>query len=108
MRFRGMGQDHLDPGTTQEMTAAPPTEPQAVIARVPLSFMQDSLSFIDQLAPGVSAYRFPQARRLLGKLDISSLQRSLDDIVLRHESLRTVFRVEEAQPLQLVLSERPF
>jgi len=103
-----MGQDHLDPGTTQEITAAQPDGPPGVIAQFPLSFMQESLWFMDQVAAGTSAYNFPQGRRLRGKLNISALRRSLDDILYRHESLRTVFRMKQGQPAQLVLSARPF
>jgi amino acid adenylation domain-containing protein len=103
-----MGQDHVDPGTTQEKAAAPPEGRENALARFPLSFMQESLWFMDQVAPGTSAYNLPEARRFRGRLDISSLQKSLDALVRRHESLRTVFRMEHTKPAQLILSPAPF
>lgn len=68
----------------------------------PLSFAQQRLWFLDQLAPGSAAYNLPRAVRLLGILDVSALQRSLDVIVSRHETLRTTFSMVDGHPVQVI------
>jgi amino acid adenylation domain-containing protein len=68
----------------------------------PLSFAQQRLWFLDQLAPGSAAYNVSSAIRLEGRLDVSALARSLSEIVRRHESLRTAFAVVGGQPVQVV------
>ncbi|HEX6042688.1 non-ribosomal peptide synthase/polyketide synthase, partial [Longimicrobium sp.] len=75
--------------------------------RFPLSFAQQRLWFIDQLQPGSTAYNIPVAYRVRGALDPALLERSLDAIVRRHESLRTVFQSEAGAPVQVVLDEMP-
>ena len=58
---------------------------------LPLSFAQERMWLLDQLDPGDPSYIIPRALRLRGKLDIPALERSLRDIVARHEVLRTTF-----------------
>ena len=67
---------------------------------LPLSFAQQSLWFNDQLKPGSAAYNIPFALRLLGRLDVDALRRSLDEIVRRHEVLRTCFPSRDGQARQ--------
>ena len=67
-----------------------------------LSFGQQRLWFIDQLAPGSPAYNIPFAGRLAGPLDVDLLQRALDEIVRRHEILRTTFPLRDGRPVQVV------
>jgi amino acid adenylation domain-containing protein len=69
---------------------------------LPLSFAQQRLWFIDQLEPGLFAYHVPAALRLIGDLDRTALQRSLDEIARRHEVLRTTFAVVNGEPVQVV------
>ncbi|MFI6183531.1 amino acid adenylation domain-containing protein [Nonomuraea sp. NPDC051191] len=57
----------------------------------PLSFAQERLWFMEQFAPGTSAYVLPASARLRGPLDAERLRRSLDAVVARHESLRMTF-----------------
>src|SRR4051812_45927736 len=66
----------------------------------PLSFAQEGLWFLEQLQPGNTAYNLSAAYRLRGALDIDALRRALDEVVRRHESLRTSFRVEQGRPVQ--------
>jgi hypothetical protein len=68
----------------------------------PLSHAQQRLWFLDQLAPGSPFYNMPVALRLAIPLDISALTRSLDEIVRRHESLRTTFAVQNGQQVQMI------
>src|SRR5882724_6063117 len=68
----------------------------------PLSFAQQRLWFIDQLEPNSPLYNVPTMARLSGVLNLEALQRALDAIMLRHESLRTRFVDAEGSPTQLV------
>ena len=70
--------------------------------QMPLSFAQRRLWFIDQLEPGLPLYNVPSAARLKGPLDISALKRSLDEIVRRHEVLRTSLVADGDEPVQVV------
>ncbi len=69
---------------------------------LPLSFAQQRLWFLEQLDPGSAAYNSPGAVRLNGKLDPSSVQRSLTEIVSRHEVLRTTFPARNGEPFQQI------
>ncbi|MBV9789285.1 MAG: amino acid adenylation domain-containing protein, partial [Chloroflexi bacterium] len=59
--------------------------------RLPLSFAQQRLWFLDQLQPGSTLYAIPVVVRLTGTLDRLALTQSLSAIVARHEALRTSF-----------------
>jgi amino acid adenylation domain-containing protein len=69
----------------------------------PLSFAQERLWFLDRLEPGSTTYNMPWPLRLRGTTDTGALERSLSEIVRRHESLRTVFRDEDGSPVQVVV-----
>ncbi|MBV9789568.1 MAG: hypothetical protein JOZ51_15385, partial [Chloroflexi bacterium] len=68
----------------------------------PLSFAQQRLWFIDQLQPGISAYNIAVGMRLHGPLDVATLNRALNQLVERHETLRTTFVLQENQPVQAI------
>jgi hypothetical protein len=70
-----------------------------VISHIPLSFSQERLWFIDRMNGSVE-YNSPFVLRLKGKLDKIALERSLQDIVDRHEVLRTVFIEDAGKPFQ--------
>jgi amino acid adenylation domain-containing protein/FkbM family methyltransferase len=69
---------------------------------IPLSFTQQRLWFIDRMAPGGSAYNIPAAVRIKGFLDLGVLERVLQEIISRHESLRTRFDVVDSGPRQVI------
>jgi amino acid adenylation domain-containing protein/non-ribosomal peptide synthase protein (TIGR01720 family) len=71
-------------------------------ARIPLSFAQERIWFIDRLQGSVE-YHMPWAFRLHGALDVAALESSFKEIISRHEVLRTVLREEEGEAYQLVL-----
>jgi acyl carrier protein len=68
----------------------------------PLSFAQQRLWFLDQLDPGNTAYLIPSVQQLYGVLDSAALERSLEELVRRHEVLRTTFLVRADQPVQII------
>src|SRR6476619_5878683 len=68
----------------------------------PLSFAQQRLWFLQQMNPQSPAYNMPVASRLLGKLDVKALEHALNEIVQRHEVLRTTFQMVDAQPMQVI------
>ncbi len=71
----------------------------------PLSFAQQRLWFLDQLEPGNPLYNLPAAIRLTGSLNIAALEKALDEIVRRHEVLRTTFKTVEGDPVQVIAPE---
>ena len=71
-----------------------------------LSFAQERLWFLDQFDPGSPVYNISRALHIEGPLDSSVLQKALDGIVARHESLRTVFRSVDGTPVQEVIHDR--
>ena len=71
-------------------------------ADLPLSFAQMRLWFLDKLEPG-AVYNIPAAVRLVGALDVAVLEECLNEIVRRHEVLRTIFLEVEGQPVQRIL-----
>ena len=70
---------------------------------LPLSFAQQRLWFLDQLEPESASYIIPAAVRLKGELNIEALERTLSEIVRRHEVLRTRFVSVGGEPRQQVL-----
>ncbi|MET0398243.1 MAG: non-ribosomal peptide synthase/polyketide synthase, partial [Longimicrobiaceae bacterium] len=73
----------------------------------PLSFAQQRLWFVDQLDPGSPAYNIPEALRILGPLDVAALERTLGEVVARHEVLRTVFRATDEGAVAVALPAVP-
>ena len=71
-------------------------------ATAPLSFAQQRLWFLEQLMPGSTMYHIPVVLRIAGSLNITALERSLGEVVRRHEALRTTFGMVEEQPVQVI------
>ncbi|KAB2674615.1 MAG: amino acid adenylation domain-containing protein, partial [Verrucomicrobia bacterium] len=84
--------------------SGPPTTPTAPLRPVardralPLSFAQQRLWFLDRMHAGSAAYHIPHATRLRGPLDVPVLARCLEELVRRHEILRTTFAGDEGEP----------
>jgi amino acid adenylation domain-containing protein/non-ribosomal peptide synthase protein (TIGR01720 family) len=90
---------------TQAAVGTP--DPDDDVYVFPASFAQRRLWLLDQLEPGDAAYNLPIAVRFGGRLDLVALAASLEEVTRRHESLRTVFRLVEDQPCQVVLPASP-
>jgi len=74
---------------------------------LPLSFAQERLWFLDQLQPGSVAHSICRAQRLRGPVDVAVLTLALNEAVRRHEALRTCFRRDEEQPVQVISESLP-
>jgi aspartate racemase len=72
-----------------------------------LSFAQQRLWFLNQLGTG-SAYNIPMAIRLKGLPNIKALEESLNEIIRRHEALRTTFRSAGGRPVQVIAEKMSF
>jgi nonribosomal peptide synthetase DhbF len=92
-------------GVLERAEAARPPLAQAAVRpeRLPLSFAQQRLWFLEQFNGPGTAYNLPFAWRLHGDLDSAALTAALGDVAARHESLRTVFAVEGGQPYQHII-----
>ena len=88
-----------------ESVALPPLLPVGREEPLPLSFAQQRLWFIYQLEPESATYNVPASLRLTGALDCSALQRTLREVVRRHEVLRTTFVNHGGQPRQQITTE---
>jgi amino acid adenylation domain-containing protein len=75
--------------------------------QAPLSFAQERLWFLDQMEPGSPLFNIPAAIRLVGKLNVPALERSLEEIIRRHETLRTTFVSDEGHPKGIIASHQP-
>src|ERR1044072_9374794 len=93
--------------TTAGLHVPPALAPVKRNGALPLSFAQQRLWFLDQLEPASPLYNLPQVVQLNGKLDVAALENSLNELVRRHESLRTHFLDNGGDPAQAVLTSNP-
>jgi len=89
----------------QPADTAPPLVRRASLRPAPLSFAQERLWFIAQLEPNSPVYNIPFAVHLRGALNEDALQYALDQIVRRHETLRTRFGEQGGVPVQTIDAE---
>jgi len=81
---------------------------EQVAGVLPLSWPQEGLWFFEQATPGTPAYNIVEGWWLRGPLDEAALQRSLDAMVRRHETLRTAIGSKDGKPCQIVFPPKPF
>ncbi|RKI05722.1 amino acid adenylation domain-containing protein, partial [Corallococcus praedator] len=84
------------PGAPPPIPLVPRNQP------LPLSFAQQRLWYIQQLEPQSGAYNNATTFRLTGELDVAALQAALDELVARHEVLRTTYSLEGETAVQLI------
>ncbi|GET38524.1 non-ribosomal peptide synthetase [Microseira wollei] len=94
----------LQEQSTSGMTfdTLPPLVPQVRDTYIPLSFAQEDIWYEQQLAPESCAYNSFFVLRFSGSLSASALESSFNEIIRRHEILRTSFTVVEGQPVQII------
>lgn len=98
-----------DPQGTPEHSVSPqsrPVHPRPGPGPWPLSFAQERIWFLDQLAAGSPVYNVPIAVRLTGRLDVPALKNALRALVARHEALRTVIVSLDGIPAQAVQGDK--
>jgi amino acid adenylation domain-containing protein len=106
--IHGLAQ-HLEVMRAAGRSAAPlhPLHARPHAGTLPVSLPQRRLWFLSQLEGANVAYNMPFVTQLSGSLDIGALSRSIDEIVRRHESLRTTFRLETEGPVQVIHPPAP-
>nr|UBH04476.1 NosD [Desmonostoc muscorum CCALA 125] len=72
---------------------------------LPLSYAQQRLWFLDQLEPNSAIYNIPLALRLVGNLNRAALEQSFQEIIDRHEALRTNFITIDGKPSQIIQTQ---
>jgi len=88
-----------------EKPAAPPLKPLPRDRALPLSFAQQRLWFLDQLKPGSPLYNIPAAVLLTGDLNLNTLEQTFNEVLRRHESLRTRFHEVNGRAVGLIEPE---
>jgi amino acid adenylation domain-containing protein len=75
---------------------------------LPLSYAQEALWFLHRLEPGTAIYNRPSALRLTGRLDVMAMEQSINEMLRRHEALRTTFPLIDGEPAQVIMPAQPF
>ncbi|NET12212.1 MAG: amino acid adenylation domain-containing protein [Okeania sp. SIO1H6] len=91
-----------------EKLQLPPIEPISRSKDIPLSFAQQRLWFLNQFESESTAYHNHAALQLTGKLNISALEKTIEEIVRRHEVLRTNFVIKNGNPIQVINAPSSF
>lgn len=81
---------------------SPTLRPISRDGELPLSFAQERLWFLAQLAPDSPAYNIASAKRLMGSLNVSALHQSFNEIVRRHEVFQTICSTVNGKPVQVI------
>ncbi|WP_282205267.1 non-ribosomal peptide synthetase [Kitasatospora fiedleri] len=96
---------HLDsPDAAPAVPRITAAADRALGVPVPLSFPQERIWYLEELAPGNLAYNAQATIRLRGPLDPAALNATLTEIVRRHDVFRTAFRAVDGQPRQIPLA----
>ncbi|MFN6530673.1 non-ribosomal peptide synthetase [Nostoc sp. ChiSLP03a] len=102
MNTRSLATKILAQLTTDAIPLISLTQQEKNTSIYPLSFAQQGLWFINQLNPDSPTYNIPIVISFKGCINLAILQDSLDEIVRRHEVLRTSFTVVDGQPIQVI------
>lgn len=98
----------MNPGSIRSVPSSGPASPGSLgepLYRFPTSLAQQSFWYLDRLEPGNPCWNIAVRFRLVGPLDVSLLQRSIDEVVRRHDVLRTSFALVDGALAQIVHSD---
>jgi len=74
---------------------------------IPLSFVQRRIWFMEQFAPGSPAYNMSGAARVIGPVNLDTLEQCFSEVIRRHETLRTTFTIVDGQPAGVIAPVQP-
>ncbi|TCP54571.1 amino acid adenylation domain-containing protein [Tumebacillus sp. BK434] len=83
------------PSVASAVSSGIPRRPDEVS---PLSFSQERIWVMEQLAPDQAVYNIPSALEMTGPLDLDILERSINEVIMRHETLRSTFQFADGEP----------
>jgi acyl carrier protein len=98
----------IDSGSEVSLRSAVVAVQRSLDTPVITSFAQQRLWFIDQLQGGSAEYNMPAALQVTGDFDVDAAEQAIVRIIRRHDTLRTVFIVEDDKALQVIQSEFEF
>lgn len=98
----------LTPKQKREILARLLEQKAATPRKFPLTLMQQPLWFLEKMAPGRPTYHLHAGFTLEGSLDVEALRGCLNEIVRRHETLRTRFATVGGQPFQVISPPQPY
>src|SRR5579864_4938259 len=107
----GLGEQNAMPIALVEEQKSPRPRTIARASRqqdLPLSFAQERLWFLDQMEPGNSVYNVACVLQLEGNLNLEALEYSFNQLVRRHEPLRTLFQSQQGHSFQFIAEAAPF
>src|SRR5688572_6548652 len=97
--FSSLIKKRISEGTQRELT---PIDRVSREGELPLSYAQQRMWFLEQLAGGNASFHIPLGARLKGQLNYAALEQTFSEIIRRHESLRTVFPATDDRPQQVI------
>lgn len=92
----------------QQTNPLPALQPVSRSLELPLSLTQQRFWFLDQMEGANAAYNIARALRLVGRLNLTTLQQAIESIIQRHETLRTSFGMVDEKPVQFIAATVPF
>jgi hypothetical protein len=98
----GLAQRILAARQAGARSSLPPIRPAPREGRVPMSFGQEALWVLNQLQHGPSLYNVRPVARIQGELNVVALQEAWNEVLRRHESLRTTFGEVDGEPAQII------
>ncbi|WP_457812475.1 non-ribosomal peptide synthetase [Sinorhizobium meliloti] len=92
---------------TAPIAVAGRSEPAADVRPLSLSFAQQRVWFLEQLDSGHSLYNLAMTKRFSEPVDPQKIDRAINEVIRRHDSLRTTFRLEDGGPVQEIRPDLP-
>ncbi|TCP59170.1 amino acid adenylation domain-containing protein [Tumebacillus sp. BK434] len=94
--------DRIEAARREGQSTGEPILPQPRDEYMPMSSSQERLWFFEQFQPGTPTYNIPEVVRIEGAVNLEALQATFDELVRRHENLRTSFHMVDGNPVQKI------